>query len=156
MHFGRSFTRQRCFVRLKTPTFEKGFQSERFCSYLCKFVKTATSCACVLCVCAQVHSVSLQSDIAIYWPGIHNTEFLVVFVDFLWMGIVLTTSSSGRKTFQKRKGKFLLHCCRVNVPWAFVFINKFTKNRCFTNPGGLWGNCRRFESCWKLIEIIKM
>ncbi len=26
-------------------------------------------------------SVSLQSDIANYWPGMHNTAFLVVFTD---------------------------------------------------------------------------
>jgi len=28
-----------------------------------------------------VHSVSLQSDIAYYWPGMNNTAFLVIFTD---------------------------------------------------------------------------
>jgi len=29
--------------------------------------------------CAKVFSVSLQSDIAIYWPGIRNAVFLIIF-----------------------------------------------------------------------------
>jgi len=76
----------------------------------CKFLKMLTSCTCVLCV-------SLQSDIANYWPDMHNTVFLIVFADPCERGIILITLSSVR---EKHKGKtfpFLVHRCHVNVPW---------------------------------------
>ncbi len=40
-----------------------------------QFVKTVTSCACVLLVRVP------KSGIANFWPGIHNTAFLNVFAD---------------------------------------------------------------------------
>ncbi len=49
--------------------------------------------------------VCLQSDIANYWPGMHNTAFLVVFMDPCLYA-------------KKHKGKtflFLLHQCHVNL-----------------------------------------
>ncbi len=32
-------------------------------------------------IITQARSVSSQSEIAIYWPGMHNTAFIVVFTD---------------------------------------------------------------------------
>ncbi len=69
----------------------------------CKLKKSHDiMCMCITCSC----SVCFQSDIANYWPGMHNTAFLDVFTDTCEQGIVLTTLS---KTFQ-----FLVHRCRVN------------------------------------------
>lgn len=54
-----------------------------------------------------------------YRPDMPNTAFLVVFDRAVGTGMVLTTSSSVRETFQERKGKifpFLVRRSRVNVP----------------------------------------
>ncbi len=61
-------------------------------------------CMCITCsvwkyVCRQVN-LSLQSDIANYWPGMHSTAFLVV---YLWTWIVLTMLSC--ELFKIIKGK---------------------------------------------------
>ncbi len=51
----------------------------------------------------QARSISLQSDIAIYWPGMNNTAILVVSAGPCERGIILTTLSSVCETLQIRK-----------------------------------------------------
>ncbi len=53
------------------------------------------------CICAHTRSVSLQSDIANYWPGMRNTARLVV-----WTGIVLIMLSSVHETSKKQRKRF--------------------------------------------------
>ncbi len=55
----------------------------------CQFVKTVTTCACILHVQSLdmwASSVSLQIDIANYWPGMHITAFLLIFTDLCERG----------------------------------------------------------------------
>lgn len=59
-------------------------------------------------------NVSLQSDIAIYWPGMHNTAFFLIF---------------DVKLFNKRNVKrvyFLFHCCCVNVLAKSLTVQQHT------------------------------
>lgn len=46
-----------------------------------EFVKTVISSTCITCSVLLERSVSLQRDIAIYWPGLDNTAILVIFAD---------------------------------------------------------------------------
>ncbi len=76
---------------LSSPMKENGFQSfVIYCYHLCvnknvicengDVILVAVSCS-VYIVCAQVRSVSSQSDIANYWPGMHITAFVFIFAD---------------------------------------------------------------------------
>lgn len=61
-------------------------------------------------MCRLNHSVSLH-DIAIYWPGMDNTVFLVIFTDIRehFDNIVLM-----HQTFHKCKGKYSILSTHIN------------------------------------------
>jgi len=77
--------------------------------------------------------VFLQSNIANYWPGIHNTVLAIVLHPCeLWMGIVLTALLSVREKLEEKTFLFLVHCCCVNVPkvkWNFSTTGKNKTHR---------------------------
>ncbi len=112
----------------KTQTFENEFQAAKCYCYLLHvnykmpftFVKRVMSCTCILHVRSiDMCSVSLQSGITNYWPGL-------VFVDLCdsWSLIVLTTLLSLHKSFQKREGQTftcLVHCCHINIPYNIPY-----------------------------------
>ncbi len=59
------------------------------------------------CIRAQARCVSLQGDVARYWPGAHNSAILYIFMDFLKQGSFLPLLLSACETAQKPKAKLL-------------------------------------------------
>lgn len=82
------------------------------------------------CVCRRIPSVSLQCAIAIYWPGMNNTAFLVVFLDPCECGSFWQCCHLYVKLFQNQTKTFLflVHLCCVNIPlvWKQSIIYSIT------------------------------
>ncbi len=108
MCFGCSFTQQLCFGRLKSKLLE----TFRYRYRLCVNYKNICKKGDVICICIIYSGVRTRVVAASYWPGMHNTVFLVVFMDLCERG------SFDNKTFQKHKEHFpfLVHCCSENLP----------------------------------------
>ncbi len=94
-----------------------------------EFVKTVMSCTYVLyvriiirIVCAQARSVSLQSDIGNYWPGMYNTAFLVIFMDLCEQGPFWQCCHLHTKLFKNTKEKLF---CFMFLSWECTFSHHF-------------------------------
>ncbi len=82
------------------------------------------------CMCAHVHSLFYKVTSPHYWPGIHNTAFSDIFADtclwgYFWQHFSLY------KAFQRCKKLhflFLVHRCRVNVPYKSTLFSRATSS----------------------------
>ncbi len=75
---------------LKTDFKVLVFENDTIIVYLCTYHICVKMQICenadIMHVLWYVCSVSLQNDIAIYWSGMHNAAFLVVFADLSEQG----------------------------------------------------------------------